>query len=81
MDTKSFSELEKIIDHATDAVEFKLVAATLIAMIDKLSFDASYDLRHVLECLIRQYDSKMSIDTGRRLCKVAIKSVSMALQK
>lgn len=48
MDTKSFSDLEKIIDKATDAIEFKLVVASLIAMTDKLSFDAIYDLRRVL---------------------------------
>lgn len=81
MDTNSLSELEEIIDNATDAVEFKLVAATLIAMIDRLSFDAKYDLRQVLQSLIRRYDSKITIDTGRRLCKIAIKSVSLALQK
>lgn len=81
MDTKSFSELEKIIDNATDAVEFKLVVSTLISMIDKMPFDAKYDLRQTLKSLLYEYDSKMSIDSARRKAKVAIKSVSLALQK
>lgn len=80
MDTKSFSDLEKIIDNATDAIEYQLVAATLISMIDRLSFDAKYDLRRILQRLICEYDSKMSIELARRKCKIAIKTVSMALQ-
>lgn len=80
MDTKPLSELEKIIDNATDAIEYKLVIAALISMIDNLRFDAKYDLRLVLQKLIIQFDSKMSIDVARRKSKVAIKAVSFAIQ-
>lgn len=35
MDTKSLTDLENIVDNATDAIEYKLVVASLIAMIGK----------------------------------------------
>lgn len=78
--SKDITELQKIVDNATDAVEYKLVVASLIAMIGKLSFDSRYDLRLVLERLIADYNSTMSIDVARRKCKAAITAVTMALQ-
>lgn len=80
METKSLSELENIVKEAKDAIEYKLVIAALIAMIGQLSFDSRYQLDKVLQQLIRDYDSKMTIDDARRKCKVAIMVVSVALQ-
>lgn len=80
MDIKSLTDLENIVDNATDAIEYKLVVASLIAMIGKLSFDSRYDLREALQALIRDFNSKMTIEVARRKCKAAITAVSMALQ-
>lgn len=80
MDTKSLTDLENIVDNATDAIEYKLVVASLIAMIGKLSFDSRYDLREALQAFIRDFNSKMTIEIARRKCKAAIIAVSMALQ-
>lgn len=44
MEKKSLSELEKIVDNATDAIEYQLVAASLIAMIDTHYYANSFEL-------------------------------------
>lgn len=80
MEKKSLLELEQIVDNATDAIEYKLVVASLISMIGKLSFNSRYDLINVLESLLRDFNSKMTIETARRKSKAAITVVSMALQ-
>lgn len=80
MEKKSLLELEQIVNNATDAIEYKLVIASLIAMIGKLSFDSKYNLREVLQSLIRDLNSEMTIDVAQRKCKAAITAVSMALQ-
>lgn len=79
MDIEVFSKLEAIIDDSTDATEFQLVVATLISMIDTLSFDSKYDLRLVLQSLKREFNSSMTIDKARKKCKEAITAVSIAL--
>lgn len=80
MEKKSLLELEQIVDNATDAIEYKLVVASLISMIGKLSFNSRYDLINVLESLLRDFNSKMTIEAARRKSKAAITAVSMALQ-
>lgn len=80
MEKISLLELEQIVDNATDAIEYKLVVASLISMIGKLSFNSRYDLINVLESLLRDFNSKMTIETARRKSKAAITAVSMALQ-
>lgn len=80
MDTKSLTDLENIVDNATDAIEYKLVVASLISMIGKLPFNSRYDLINVLESLLRDFNSKMTIDVARRKCKAAISAVKLALQ-
>ena len=79
MEKKSFSELEKIVDNATDAIEYQLVAASLIAMIDTHYYANSFELYKVLKNLIDNLNSKMTIEVARRKCKAAITAVSMAL--
>lgn len=80
MGKKSLLELEKIVDNATDAIEYQLVAASLIAMIDTHYYANSFELYKVLKNLIDDLKSKMTIEVARRKCKAAITAVSMALQ-
>lgn len=79
MDTKSLNDLENIVDNATDAIEYQLVAASLIAMIDTHYYANSFELYKVLKNLINDFNSKMTIEVARRKCKAAITAVSMAL--
>lgn len=72
MEKNSLLELEQIVNNATDAIEYKLVVASLISMIGKLSFDSRYDLINVLESLLRDFNSKMTIEAARRKSKAAI---------
>lgn len=80
MDTKSLTDLEKIVDNATDAIEYQMVAASLIAMIDNRYYANSFELYKVLKNLIDEFNSKMTIDVARRKCKTAILAVKLALQ-
>lgn len=80
MEKNSLLELEQIVNNATDAIEYKLVVASLISMIGKLSFDSRYDLINVLKSLLRDFNSEMTIEAARRKSKAAITAVSMALQ-
>lgn len=79
MDTKSLNDLENIVDNATDVIEYQLVAASLIAMIDTNYYANSFELYKVLKNLINDFNSKMTIEVARRKCKAAITAVSMAL--
>lgn len=79
MEKKSLSVLEKIVDNATDAIEYQLVAASLIAMIDTHYYANSFELYKVLKNLIDNLNSKMTIEVARRKCKAAIAAVSMVL--
>lgn len=78
--TGSMVELEKIVDEATDAIEYKLVIATLKVLVRCLDYDSRYALRRELESLNDEYDTTMKIADARRKCKAAIKAVSIALQ-
>lgn len=80
MDEKNISELAKIVDNATDAIEFKLVVASLIAMIGNKALYSMADLRDVLQNLIAELDTNITIKEARKKCKVAITTVSLALQ-
>ncbi len=69
MEKRSLLELEQIVDGATDAIEYKLVVASLISMIGKFSFDSKYDLINVLRSLVCEFNYEMKIDVARRKCK------------
>ena len=78
--TTEISDLIKIVDQATDAIEYQIVVGSLISMIGNLQFDSKHDLQGILKRLIYEYDSTMSIELARRKCKAAITAVALALQ-
>lgn len=80
MQTTSLEKLDKIIDQATDAIEFKLVIASLHSILGRFGCNDYCELRSSLKCLWREFDSKITIAMARKKCKVAITAVSLALQ-
>lgn len=80
MQTSSLEKLETIIDHATDAIEFQLVIASLHSMLGRLCYSSNCELRSSLSSLSREFNSKMTISAARKKCKIAITAVSYALK-
>lgn len=80
MQTSPLEKLDKIIDQATDAIEFKLVIASLHSILGRLGYNNYCELRSSLSSLGEEFNSKMTIGMARKKCKVAITAVSIALQ-
>lgn len=79
METRAITDLEKIVDKATDATEFKLVVASLKTVLGKVPFYCT-DLQLVLSRLYDEFNTEMTIEMTRKKCKVAIAAVSLAIQ-